>query len=117
MRINVKGISGLTPNYFDNKKREFEIIVQGKFKHSVHGDKVFTGQVFEETRIKIQHPWLIQSILYLIRTFLKDIQVEADARPQYIISPALTTMQIISNYTVYVNILCRVSSSLLYTVL
>ena len=95
MRLNVRGIPGLPSNYFEGRKREFEIIVQGKFKKDVHGDKIFTGQCFENSFIKITRPWLIQSMIFLIKSFIKGIELRIES-PQYIISPLLTTIQRIS---------------------
>lgn len=95
MRLNVRGVSGLPPDYFQGRKREFEIIVQGKFKKDVQGDKIYTGQCFDNSFIKITRPWLIQSMLFLIKSFIKGIELRTEA-PQYIISPLLTTIQRIS---------------------
>lgn len=91
MMLIVKGISDAPEGYFDAKKRQFEIVVQGRFKKEIPGSKLYTGQCFNN-RI-VQAPWLIQSILYLIRGFLRDIEVEAEGPKQYIISPVLTTTQ------------------------
>jgi hypothetical protein len=93
MLILIKGLSGIPETQFKNKKREFEIIVQGKFKNNTSGNKMYTGQYFEHEHIKIRYPWLIESILYLIRSFIGDIEVESEAETQYIISPMLTSTQ------------------------
>lgn len=101
MRLNVRGIAGLPSDYFEGRKREFEIIVQGKFKRDVHGDKIFTGQCFEHSFIKITRPWLIQSMIFLIKSFIKGVELRVES-PQYIISPLLTTIQRISTFALIV---------------
>lgn len=95
MVLEIKGLPGIPADTFGTKKREFEVVVQGKFKNNVAGNKLYTGQCFDSAHIHIHSPWLIHSILFLIRTFLKDVEVSAEGK-QYVISPMLSTTQRIS---------------------
>lgn len=80
---------------FRGKKRQFQTIIQGKFKQSIPFTNLYIGQAYNEQPPQPPSSWLLNGIVKLIPS----AQMRLIGNRPYLLSPLMATMQhiVISN--------------------
>ena len=82
--------------YFAGRRRQFQVIVQGRFKESLSLDEVLTGHEFVRDFHHLPHPWILKSASKLIRKLAPgaEIHIVGD-HPPTMLAPLAATAQVV----------------------
>lgn len=93
--------SGIDPSpcYFDGKKRQFQVIVKGRFKKDdIPMNECVTGQAFDRSAGKLPARLMVNTFIKFIATLAPQLEVELDSNRPRFLSPLISTA-----HTVIVN--------------
>ena len=81
-----------TPCYFDGKKRQFQVIVKGRFKKdNIPMSECVTGQAFDRPAGKLPARLILNTFIKFIATLAPQLEVELDSHRPRFLSPLVST--------------------------
>jgi hypothetical protein len=91
---NDKAHSGkeLSPYYFDGKKRQFQVMIKGRFKKDdIPMNECVTGQAFDRPAGKLPARFMVNTFIKFIATLAPQLEVELDSNRPRFLSPLIST--------------------------
>jgi Protein of unknown function (DUF1769) len=80
------------PGYFDGKKRQFQVIVKGRFKQeNIPMSDCVTGQAFDRPAGKLPARFMVNAFVKFISTLAPQLEVELDGNRPRFLSPLVST--------------------------
>lgn len=80
------------PGYFDGKKRQFQVIVKGRFKQeNIPMSDCVTGQAFDRPAGKLPARFMVNTFIKFISTLAPQLEVELDGNRPRFLSPLVAT--------------------------
>jgi len=76
--------------YFGDKRRQFQVVVSGRFLQSIPMNRCFTGQVFERP-IQLPARRLVQGVVHAFTTLAPQLQVDLSGENPYAVTPLVAT--------------------------
>jgi Protein of unknown function (DUF1769) len=84
--------SRATPSYFDGKKRQFQVVIKGRFKQeNIPMSECATGQVFDRPAGKLPARFMVNAFVKFISTLAPQLEVELDGHRPRFLSPLVAT--------------------------
>ena len=81
-----------SPYYFDGKKRQFQVIINGRFKKDdVPMNECVTGQAFDRPAGKLPARLMVNTFIKFIATLAPQLEVELDSNRPRFLSPLIST--------------------------
>jgi Protein of unknown function (DUF1769) len=105
--------------YFDGKKRQFQVVVKGRFKEeNIPMSDCVTGQAFDRPAGKLPARFLVNTFVKFISTLAPQLEVELDGnRPRFLSPLVATAHTVISKDSPLMNTTRNRSGSFASTVL
>eukprot|EP01042_Synura_sphagnicola_P000163 gene163-164_t len=75
------------------KKRQFQYVVQGRFKKRLGFSSVYTGQAFSGPLTELPSSWILSPFLYLLAQLQPGMEADLTSESPYILSPLMSTCQ------------------------
>lgn len=84
--------TNLSTYYFDGKKRQFQVIVKGRFKReNIPMSECVTGQAFDRPAGKLPARLIVNTFIKFIATLAPQLEVELDSHRPRFLSPLVAT--------------------------
>ena len=89
--IIIRNLPGAPEEYFASKNRQFQVVVQGRFRTETSYESVYTGQVFNRSLEKLLPRWVIRLALPVLRTLQPAMEMQLEGNTSHILTPLIAT--------------------------
>jgi Protein of unknown function (DUF1769) len=90
--VDPQSTTTATSSYFDGKKRKFQVVIKGRFRHEgIPMSECVTGQVFERAAGPLPARWLVHALIKFVSVLAPQLEADLDGdRPRFL-SPLVAT--------------------------